>query len=121
VPFSDASKQEELQYKEFNESMPDSQLLLQGNVWRDAYGLQLEGSTTINLTHRQATTQPHMRSWSGIQALGLLKASLWPCSYSDLEELWELHPDAIIEFGAYDCAVGVLPHRNTIIWECRLY
>ena len=29
--------------------------------------------------------------------------------------------DSVVEFSAYDRAVGILPIRNTIIWEVRNY
>jgi len=111
----------------FNESMPDSLLSLQGNVWYDETGLRLDYSMLPDIGHRQAVRQPWIREAKGRHALSLLQQHLTPSSMSDLEELWKLYPGVvtkpgpIIEFSAYRVPVGKLPHRNTVFWECRDY
>lgn len=103
----------------FNESMPDDNLVLQGEVARTWRGLELTWDDTPGLGMKDAMKRS--AKMLGARALCLLRAELWPSSLDDLWALLDLYPDAVIEFSAYDRAVGVLPHRNTIIWEVRDY
>jgi hypothetical protein len=104
--------------KRFNEGMPDEFLTIQGNVWYDL-GLKLEYSTAPGIGHRDAVRHPRVAE--GLMATSLLKTHLDPNSYDDLRELLDLYPEAVIEFSTYSKCVGVLPHRNTVTWECRNY
>lgn len=103
----------------FSEALPDDRLLLQGEVSRLETGVHLTYSTAIGLTMRDAMHAPERAT--GIAAVAILRAKLWPSSFDDVGDLLDRFPDAVIEFGAHDCAVGILPHRNTIIWEVRDY
>jgi hypothetical protein len=58
---------------------------------------------------------------SGLQASMLLKAYCWPSDLENLMMLVEEYPGHVVEFSACDRAVGVIPNRNTVIWECRRY
>ena len=58
---------------------------------------------------------------AGLNALLLLKKSLCPSSFDNLETLLDIYPESVIEFGAYEVNVGVIPNRNTLIWEVRNY
>ncbi len=57
----------------------------------------------------------------GAAALAILKAYLWPSDFEDLRATLDAYPGHVVEFSACDRAVGIVPHRNTIIWEVRLY
>lgn len=57
----------------------------------------------------------------GILAWEVIRHACNPTSVDDLRELIFTYPNAAIEFTACDRNVGVLPHRNTIIWEVREY
>ena len=103
----------------YNESAPDHRLILQGEVQRDTEHLTLFYSTEqAKMRHALHNSGHHAQ---GIVAKELLKARLWPSSYDDLMELLDLYPDHIIEFSAYDVALGDCRHRNTVIWEVRNY
>lgn len=103
----------------FSEAMPDDLLLLQGEVARLPGGLHLTYSTVRGLTMRKALRRPQRAA--GLEAKLLLDRCLWPSSRDDLAALLDLYPDAVIEFGVHDCAVGVLPNRNAVVWEVRNY
>ena len=103
----------------FSEALPDHLLLLQGEVARLETGMHLTYSTERGLTMREAMRRPLVAT--GITAKVILEACLWPASFEELTCLLDDYPDAVVEFGAHECAVGVLPHRNTIIWEVRNY
>lgn len=103
----------------FNEACPDDRLLVQGEVARMPGGLELSYSTTPGLAMREAMRGA--RHAGPTEALTLLRDALSPSSWDDLDALWDLYPDAVIEFSAYDRLVGDQPHRNTLIWEVRNY
>lgn len=104
----------------FNQSMPDSHLILQGEVMRGVRnGLELTYTHVqkpMNLGFKESTLYA-----DGLKAQFLLKQNLWHASYSDLEALLERFPDCAVEFSAYALPVGDIPGRNTVIWEVRDY
>lgn len=103
----------------FNESAPDDELVLQGEAARTVRGVTLRYSTQAGLPMR-----PAMRTGtevSGASAIALLDWGLTPTSRDDLDALWDLYPDAVVEFSAYARNVGDQPHRNALIWEVRDY
>jgi hypothetical protein len=61
------------------------------------------------------------RESSGVVARHLLKDHLWPSDYDDVQELLDLYPGHVVELTAFSRAVGVVPGRNTAIWEVRNY
>jgi hypothetical protein len=103
----------------FNESAPDLQLTFQGEVTRREGGLYLRFDCTPNLKMKEAMACA--KDAYGLTAKLLLDRYLWPSSRDDLDALLDLYPDHVIEFSAYDRAVGDRPHRNTLIWEVRAY
>ncbi len=103
----------------FNQSMPDEHLNMQGEVMKSHQGLYLRYSTMkkpMNLA-----LQGEDLTSTGLRAKHLLEANLWPSSLSDLEALFELYPNSVVEFSAYSVQVGNIPGRNTVIWEVRNY
>jgi hypothetical protein len=103
----------------FNESMPDDVLIMQGEAAQRPGGLVLTYSMTPGLPMRKAMERP--LTATGLSALSLLRHSADPHTMLDIEAIFDLYPDAVIEFGAYGRKLGTLPHRNTIIWEVRDY
>lgn len=103
----------------FNQSMPDDHLIIQGEIMRspEIYSLTY---TTIKKPMNRAFEEETLYA-NGLTALNLVKGSLVPSSYEDLQTLFNIFPDSIIEFSAYDILLGNLPNRNTIIWEVRNY
>lgn len=102
----------------FNEAAPDEALLLQGEVMLSTQHVSLfwsEEKTTMRRAMAKATQT------DGLRAIFKLRSALFPSSLNDLEALFELYPDSVIEFSAYRFALGSLPSRNTVIWEVRNY
>jgi hypothetical protein len=75
---------------------------------------------------------PHNDPWRGgfrlfgREAFGsavrvILEHHLWPEDYNNVRRLLRDYPEHVVEFSACDRAVGVMPMRNTIIWEVRRY
>lgn len=58
---------------------------------------------------------------NGLHTRHILRNYLCPNSLDDVDALLDLYPEATIEFTSYKCDVGILPNRNTIIWEVRNY
>ncbi len=61
----------------------------------------------------------YAREWRGTAARMMLRKNLNPNSYDDLEEVFRRYPGHVIELSALDICMGVVPHRNAVIWECR--
>ncbi|MDP1695683.1 MAG: hypothetical protein Q8L29_02095 [archaeon] len=109
----------------FNQSMPDEHLSIQGEVMRNLDGLCLTYSKIkkpMNLALKEKTERA-----KGFNAHLILKQELWPASLNELERLLDRFggdlttSSSVVEFSAYDIAVGDSPGRNTVIWEVRDY
>ena len=109
----------------FNQSMPDQNLVLQGEVMRGMEGFELT-YTTVKKPMNVALKEEELYA-SGLVAKIILQEALWPSSYNDLTELLDLYsndrgsPSCVVEFSAYDVAVGDCRGRNAVIWEVRNY
>ena len=102
-----------------DDRVPDSHQTIQGEVCRTFRGL--EGF--IGASHfpmRVAMSQGILKPRSPVETFVLLNSFMDPPSRDDLDALFDLFPDATIEFTCFDCPVGVL-RRNTIFWETRNY
>jgi hypothetical protein len=108
----------------FNQSLPDEELRIQGEVMGDVVNLRPQHIhltySTIKKPMNYALAEETLYA-EGLNALMLLKGNLFPSSYEDISELFELFPESVIEFSAYDIMLGSLPNRNTLIWEVRNY
>jgi len=104
----------------FNQSMPDEHLIVQGEFMRIAPEIYNLIYTTVKKPMNRALEEETL-DVRGLTALNLVKGNLFPSSYDDLQLLFDLFPDSVIEFSAYDICVGNLPNRNTIMWEVRNY
>jgi hypothetical protein len=109
----------------FNQSMPDSDLIIQGEVLMGLEGFNLTYTTVkkpMNLSLKEESIYT-----TGINAKLILQDALWHTSFLDLEELLQIYtnvgsePSCVVEFSAYRVAVGNLPNRNTVFWEVRNY
>lgn len=103
----------------YNECLPDEKLLVQGEAQRGTHGLDLT-YTRVKKPMKVALAEKTERA-RGLTAKMLLDHFMWPPSRDDLDALWDLYPDAVIEFSTYSTAIGDQPHRNTLIWEVRDY
>lgn len=127
----------------FNESAPDDRLVLQGEYFDGQIGpmlfdrcLDYSRAKTQMKTAMRLPLVPDEPDWmrkiseycdlirsqtTGLQTEMLLKSVMNENSWEDFNELRLLYPGHIIEFSVYDHCVGDCPHRNTLIWEVRLY
>jgi hypothetical protein len=103
----------------FNQSLPDEDLLIQGEVMRSTRSYSLT-YTTIKEPMNYALAKETLCA-EGLTALNLIKSNLFPSSYEDLQTLFSIFPDSVIEFSSYRFPLGSLPNRNTLIWEVRNY
>ncbi len=102
----------------FNESAPDDELIMQGELCHTVGGLQVSYCCDpVNM--REALLRcVHV---DGLFARELLRLHMCNRSYEMIWELLDLYPDSAIEFGVYSRYLGVLPRHNTVIWEVRNY
>jgi hypothetical protein len=101
-----------------NESAPDENLLIQGEITRNQFGYSLFYS---NKKGKMRDCLKDGIQVYGLEAKMLLQNYLFPSSFDDVIELLDEYPDHAIEFGAYTMALGDCNGRNTIIWEVRKY
>ena len=101
------------------EAAPDEQVVLQGEVSRIAGGLYMAWSR--ERCNMRVATSLGWRHASGLTAKVLLEASVDPSSLEDIELLLDKYHDHVIEFSAFSVALGLVPRRNTVIWEVRRY
>jgi hypothetical protein len=102
----------------YSERLPDDRLTFQGEVQRS------ERWYDLTYSHQKVWMREALKSplyASGLKALSLLQYYMDPSSYSDLMVLFDQYPDSVIEFACFDCDIGIIPHRNTVIWEVRNY
>lgn len=102
------------------EMAPDHRLTIQGEYLDgEQHGQVFNRSLTYSI---EKTQMKRVKEWThteGAAALAILRSYLDGNSYDDLLTLQTMYPDHVIEFGAYECCLGDIPGRNTIIWEVR--
>jgi hypothetical protein len=103
----------------FNQSMPDDNLILQGEVIDDILGWDLR-YTTVKKPMNLALDEKENYA-KGLAAKMIMRGHLDPSSYSDIEALFGIFPNSAIEFSTYSISVGDIQNRNTVIWEVRNY
>jgi hypothetical protein len=102
-----------------DDRVPDSYQTIQGEICRTHRGL--EGYIGASLfPMRVAMAQGILKPRSSIETLVLLNSYMDPSSRDDVDAIFDLFPDATIEFTCFKCPVGVL-RRNTMFWEVRNY
>ena len=102
------------------ETANDQRLLIQGEILNRSDMLFF--CNTIKAPMRQAL-KPESKPFylHGLSTRSVLKATLSPQSYNDLDLILNWWPDHVIEIGIFDYCLGKLPHRNALIWEVRQY
>lgn len=99
--------------------MPDDKIVVQGEVARSAtHGWSFRVS---RMRRPMRIALGSLDEHHGAGYWTVLKTVMDPSSYDDLQSLFDLYPDATVEFSVYSCHLGNIPHRNTIIWEVRNY
>lgn len=101
-----------------NESAPDENLLIQGEITKDYRGYNLFFSLEKG---KMRDCLKNGIQTNGLKSKIILQKYLFPNSYNDIMELIELYPNHIIEFSSYEFKLGDCQNRNTIIWEIRNY
>jgi hypothetical protein len=101
------------------EELPNHRRIFQGEVCISERGYDLT-YTTQALPMRPAMAQEQLYA-DGISALVLMRRFIDPQSLSEIVDLSAEHDNAVVEFTTCSIDVGMIPHRNTVIWEVRNY
>jgi hypothetical protein len=101
-----------------NESAPDDRLVWQGELLNAVDGWVLRYSEEKAKMRDAMTKAQQIR---GIAVIALMKYTMTPSSYEDVMAIFDLFPDSVVELSVYAHRVGVIPGRNTVIWEVRNY
>lgn len=101
------------------EDIPDSTRVFQGefNVSENHYDLTY---TFLPEPVRFALSKEQHYA-VGLKALLLMQHYVDPASLDDILYLSERYDGAVVEFTTCSIDVGLIPHRNTVIWEVRNY
>lgn len=105
-------------------SVPNDKTLIQGELCQTDRGLYafVAVSPSVGLEPMRLTMAKGLhRSYWRAEANALMRRYIDASSLDDIRDLFDLYPDAVIEFAAFAVNVGNIPGRNTIIWEVRNY
>jgi len=100
---------------------PNHLVELQGEVVRTERGTEGYFAVRSRMDIRSAMRAGLYAPKRGLTALLLMRHFMDPSSYDDVQTLLDEYPDHVIEFASFPCNVGVIPNRNTIVWEVRAY
>jgi len=108
-----------VQEHRFNESAPDDQLIIQGELYENVQGWYMVYNRAKCSMRDAMRNDPQIAE--GLLAREILRHDCCPNSFDDIKSLLDIYPGHVIEFGVYACQLGDMPHRNTLIWEVRNY
>jgi len=103
-----------------NETMPDDELLIQGEFQQDIRHLYIHYSQIKGISNQQAMRSHGSEHAWGIKAREILKHYMDACSYDNVDRLLNLFPEGAVEFSTFRIPVGDLGW-NTVFWEIRQY
>jgi len=98
-----------------------TRVIFQGEVARTTRGFEGYFALFPRMAMRPAMARGLLTPYRGLKVVLLMKYFMDSNSYEDIRELMDMYPDSVIEFAVFDCEVGILPRRNTIVWEVRNY
>lgn len=102
-------------------AVPNPEVTLIGEVCQTWRGLEGFLAIRSKLPMRATAAAGLFRSYQGLTVHLLLREFMDPSSRDDLDALFDLYPDAAVEFACFPHNLGIFPHRNTVIWEVRNY
>lgn len=100
-----------------DEACPNHLTTLCGEVGRTYLGLV----GRLAIEPRCSMREAKLLNVTGSKILCLLDLYMDPSSKDDIWQLLDLYPDAVVEFSCFPHDVGLIPNRNTIVWEVRNY
>lgn len=102
-----------------NELAEDDLIILQGEVMQSPHHLSLRYSRLpMPMRKALAKEQYHV---DGLSAALLLKSTMDPSSWDELNDLLDMYSGAVVEFSVWGKDIGDAPRRNTVFWEVRHY
>ena len=103
----------------FNETINTDDIVFQCEVQRDIRHYELRYSRAK--THMRPALTEAPEHANGLKAISLLRYYLDSSSFADLEVLFDMYPDSVIEMTTTRGNLGSTPNRNTVFWEVRNY
>jgi hypothetical protein len=99
--------------------MVDQWLVWRGEVLDTTTGLECFGAFGLSHLKWRPVMLRHATTTTGVAARHLLRSVLNENSYDDLMTLFEQYPGHAVEFTALSRCFGIVPHRNSVVWEVR--
>jgi hypothetical protein len=103
-----------------NESTNTKDVLLQGELWNGGDEWNYFYHSWAKALMRDALRAAPEHSW-GLKTEFMLRSTMTPSSYSDLQELRTHFPSHVFEISIYRVNFGGVPGRNATVWEVREY
>lgn len=94
---------------------------LQAEVCRSFTGLGGIAAVRSGVNVRAAMAAGLFKPVTAVTIRALMTQFMDASSREDVDALLDLYPDATVEFACFSVNVGVIPNRNTLIWEVRDY
>ena len=104
----------------FNEDIKSDHIILNAEIVELGEGMYLTYSTMHEKMRTALKLDSHFL-FSDLQIRLFLRGIMDISSYNDLFYLLDNYPEHTIEFSCWEHQVGIIPGRNTIIWEVRKY
>jgi hypothetical protein len=102
--------------------MVDQWVTFRCNVWQSNFGgLHVEGVIGQQHIPWREALDKYRRLYTMTEAIMILREYLNENSYDDLMILLDKYTGHVVELSCLDRCYGTVPHRNAIVWECRLY
>lgn len=102
------------------EAAPDEKGTIQGEICRGPFGWAGIMGLSRGERMRDAIAKGLLTPRSGAVARALVRKYMSPPSFDDLDAIFDLYPDAAVEFTCYGDH-NFDRGRNTIFWEVRNY
>lgn len=99
--------------------MVDQWLTMRAEVMEDENGLHCRTVIGHRETKWRQAFERYELVLTGINAINHLKQHLNVNSYEDLQILFALHPNHVVELTALERCFGTIIGRNAVIWEVR--
>ena len=98
-----------------------TRVIFQGELMRSHRGLEATVGLYPRMAMRPAMAAGLLRPYIGLIVHQYMKFFMDGNSYDDIMSLMDEYPESVIEFSTFDEWVGIMPRRNTIVWEVRNY
>lgn len=104
----------------FNEAAPCKKVIVQGEYWNGGKPVDYFFHSR-ELVHMRDALKISPKHSIGLVSRVIIKHAMTPSSWEDWNVLIDQYPNHVLEVSIYNCCLGTIPGRNSIVWEIRRY